>query len=188
MGCCDDLKALLAPLGLYDLSAGARNEAELFALGAALDGVDAALTAAEREALVPTATDEGLARWEAALPWRPAAGTLAERRAAISALLCVDGDSLTLEAVNRAIQGCGIRASALETNVPGRIRIIFPDVVGEPESFEQIRQILLDIIPCHLEAEFYFRYLTWAEWEPRNLSWAQVEVAGHTWDSLERWV
>ena len=37
-------------------------------------------------------------------------------------------------------------------------------------------------------AEFYFRYLTWAEWEPRNLSWAQVEVAGHTWDSLERWV
>ena len=71
MGCCDDLKALLAPLGLYDLSAGARNEAELFALGAALDGVDAALTAAEREALVPTATDEGLARWEAALPWRP---------------------------------------------------------------------------------------------------------------------
>ena len=80
MGCCDDLKALLAPLGLYDLSPGARNEAELFALGAALDGVDAALTAAEREALVPTATDEGLARWEAALPWRPAAGTLAERR------------------------------------------------------------------------------------------------------------
>ena len=45
MGCCDDLKALLAPLGLYDLSAGARNEAELFDLGAALDGVDAALTA-----------------------------------------------------------------------------------------------------------------------------------------------
>ena len=34
MGCCDDLKALLAPLGLYDLSPGARNEAELFALAA----------------------------------------------------------------------------------------------------------------------------------------------------------
>ena len=109
-------------------------------------------------------------------------------RAAIAALLQINGDSLTPEAISRTLQGCGIRASALETNVPGRIRIIFPDVVGEPESFEQIRQILLDIIPCHLEAEFYFRYLTWAEWEPRNLSWAQVEVAGHTWDSLERWV
>ena len=71
MSGCDDLKALLAPLGLYDLSAGTRNEAELFALGAALDGVDAALTAAEREALVPTAVGEGLALREALLPWRP---------------------------------------------------------------------------------------------------------------------
>ena len=61
MGCCDDLKTLLSPLGLYDLTAGRRNEAELFALGAALDGVGAALEAAEREALVPTATGEGLA-------------------------------------------------------------------------------------------------------------------------------
>lgn len=87
MSGCDDLKALLAPLGLYDLSAGTRNEAELFALGAALDGVDAALTAAEREALVPTAVGEGLALREALLPWRPAAETLAERRAAIRALL-----------------------------------------------------------------------------------------------------
>ena len=110
MSGCDDLKALLAPLGLYDLSAGTRNEAELFALGAALDGVDAVLTAAEREALVPTAVGEGLALREALLPWRPAAETLAERRAAIRALLCIDGDSLTLAAVNRAIQGCGIRA------------------------------------------------------------------------------
>ena len=115
MSGCDDLKVLLAPLGLYDLSAGTRNEAELFALGAALDGVDAALTAAEREALVPTAVGEGLALREALLPWRPAAETLAERRAAIRALLCIDGDSLTLAAVNRAIQGCGIRAQVRET-------------------------------------------------------------------------
>lgn len=104
MGCCDDLKALLAPLGLYDLSAGTRNEAELFALGGALDGVDAALETAEREALVSTAVGEGLTLREALLPWRPAAETLAERRAAIRALHGIDGDSLTLAAVNRAIQ------------------------------------------------------------------------------------
>lgn len=184
MGCCDDLKALLAPLGLYDLSPGARNEAELFALGAALDGVDAALTAAEREALVPTATAEGLARWEAALPWRPAAGTLAERRAAISALLCVDGDSLTLEAVNRAIQGCGIRARVQETGI-GTVEVWFPGQKGVPPRFERIRRILLDILPCHLAVTFCFRYLSWEEFEGRSLSWAAVEAAGTTWEELE---
>ena len=183
MSGCDDLKALLAPLGLYDLSAGTRNEAELFALGAALDGVDAALTAAEREALVPTAVGEGLTLWEALLPWRPAAETLAERRAAIRALLCIDGDSLTLAAVNRAIQGCGIRAQVRETGV-GTVEVWFPGQQGVPAQFERIRRILLDLLPCHLAVTFCFRYLSWEEFEGRSLSWAAVEAAGTTWEGL----
>ena len=184
MSGCDDLKALLAPLGLYDLLAGTRNEAELFALGAALDGVDAALTAAEREALVPTAVGEGLALREALLPWRPAAETLAERRAAIRALLCIDGDSLTLAAVNRAIQGCGIRAQVRETGV-GNVEVWFPGQQGVPAQFERIRRILLDLLPCHLAVTFCFRYLSWEEFEGRSLSWAAVEAAGTTWEGLE---
>ena len=184
MSGCDDLKALLAPLGLYDLSAGTRNEAELFALGAALDGVDAALTAAEREALVPTAVGEGLALREALLPWRPAAETLAERRAAIRALLCIDGDSLTLAAVNRAIQGCGIRAQVRETGV-GTVEVWFSGPQGVPAQFERIRRILLDLLPCHLAVTFCFRYLSWEEFEGRSLSWAAVEAAGTTWEGLE---
>ena len=184
MSGCDDLKALLAPLGLYDLSAGTRNEAELFALGAALDGVDAALTAAEREALVPTAVGEGLALREALLPWRPAAETLAERRAAIRALLCIDGDSLTLAAVNRAIQGCGIRVQVRETGV-GTVEVWFPGQQGVPAQFERIRRILLDLLPCHLAVTFCFRYLSWEEFEGRSLSWAAVEAAGTTWEELE---
>ena len=184
MGCCDDLKALLAPLGLYDLSAGTRNEAELFALGGALDGVDAALETAEREALVPTAVGEGLTLREALLPWRPAAETLAERRAAIRALHGIDGDSLTLAAVNRAIQGCGIRARVQETGV-GTVEVWFPGQKGVPARFERIRRILLDILPCHLAVSFCFRYLTWEEFEERALPWAAVEAAGTTWEGLE---
>ena len=184
MSGCDDLKALLAPLGLYDLSAGTRNEAELFALGAALDGVDAVLTAAEREALVPTAVGEGLALREALLPWRPAAETLAERRAAIRALLCIDGDSLTLAAVNRAIQVCGIRAQVRETGV-GTVEVWFPGQQGVPAQFERIRRILLDLLPYHLAVTFCFRYLSWEEFEGRSLSWAAVEAAGTTWEGLE---
>ena len=176
--------ALLAPLGLYDLSAGTRNEAELFALGGALDGVDAALETAEREALVSTAVGEGLTLREALLPWRPAAETLAERRAAIRALHGIDGDSLTLAAVNRAIQGCGIRARVQETGV-GTVEVWFPGQKGVPARFERIRRILLDILPCHLAVRFCFRYLTWEEFEERALPWAAVEAAGTTWEGLE---
>ena len=124
------------------------------------------------------------ARTLALLPWRPAAETLAERRAAIRALLCIDGDSLTLAAVNRAIQGCGIRAQVRETGV-GTVEVWFPGQQGVPAQFERIRRILLDLLPCHLAVTFCFRYLSWEEFEGRSPSWAAVEAAGTTWEELE---
>ena len=67
----------------------------------------------------------------------------------------------------------------------GRIRVIFPDVPGVPEGFEQIRSVILDLIPCHLETEFYFRYITWEECEAQLFTWQMVEDGQHTWYSFE---
>ena len=47
-------------------------------------------------------------------------------------------------AIDRTIRGCGIRARALEMG-GGQLRVIFPEVAGEPEDFDQIRKIILDI-------------------------------------------
>ena len=66
-----------------------------------------------------------------------------------------------------------------------QLRVIFPEVAGEPEGFPQIQKIILDILPCHLGVEFYFRYLTWEECEAAGYTWAQVEAAGHTWESFQ---
>ena len=178
------LRTLLEPLGVYDLTAGTINGAELYALGGSLDAVSEMLDTVERESLTATAEDEGLHRREALFARRSAAVTPEARRAAIAALLQIDGDSLTPAAINRTIQGCGIRAKALEIDT-GHLRVVFPDVGGVPEEFEQIRSIILDILPCHLEVEFYFRYLTWAECERGAYTWATVEAAGHTWDTFQ---
>ena len=163
------LKALLEPLGVYDLGAGTINGAELAALGTGLDEIGTQLETAEREAL--------FAR-------RPAAVTPEERRAAIAALLQIDGDSLTPEAINRTLGGCGIKAWAQEMG-DGHLRVRFPEVAGVPLEFEQMKPIILDILPCHLEVEFYFRYLTWAECEAAGYTWAEIEEAGHTWESFQ---
>ena len=103
---------------------------------------------------------------------------------AIAALLQIDGDSLTPQAIDRTIRGCGIRAKALEIDT-GHLRVIFPEVAGVPDEFDQIQKIILDILPCHLEVEFYFRYLTWEECEQAQMTWASVEAANHTWESFE---
>ena len=188
MGYAQYLCRLLAPLGIYNLQEHSISGAAVAALGGGLDAAAAQIEQAEQESLTATATGQGLARREALFARTPVADAPEERRAAIAALLQIDGDSLTPEAIERTMRGCGIRARAQEMEEKGHLRITFPDVVGEPEEFDRIREILLDILPCHLAVEFYFRYVTWAEWETRDLTWAVVEAAEHTWESLERWV
>ncbi len=178
------LRQLLAPLGVYDMGRDSIGGAELHAMGRLFDAVVNRLELAERESLTATAEDEGLRRREALFLRRPAAHTPAERRAAIAALLQIDGDSLTPSAINRTLQGCGVRARALELG-NGRLRVVFPDVGGVPAEFERISAIILKILPCHLEPEFYFRYLTWAECERAAYTWAAVEMAGYDWDGFQ---
>ena len=120
------LCALLEPLGVYDLRPDSINRAELHALGTGLDSVAKRLETAEREALVATAEDEGLCRMEKLFARRSAAVTVEERRKAIAALVQISGDSLTPEAINRTVVGCGIAAEVLEQG-DGQLRVIFPE-------------------------------------------------------------
>ena len=63
----------------------------------------------------------------------------------------------------------------------GYIRVTFPDVVGVPDGFDQIREIILDIIPCHLEVEFFFRFLIWAECHASGYTWRAVQQNQWSW-------
>lgn len=180
----DYLRALLAPLGVYRLDRNSLSGAELYALGRGLDAVSARLDQVEREGLTATAEDEGLRRREALFLRRPAAVTPEERRAAIAALLQIDGDSLTPEAIDRTIRGCGIRAKAIEMGT-NQVRVVFPETAGVPAEFEQIRKIILDILPCHLGVEFYFRFLTWEECHREEYTWALVEEREYDWEGFQ---
>ena len=180
----DYLRALLAPLGVYRLDRDSLSGAELYALGRGLDAASARLDQVEREGLTATAEDEGLRRREALFLRRPAAVTPEERRAAIAALLQIDGDSLTPEAIDRTIRGCGIRAKAIEMGT-NQVRVVFPETAGVPAEFEQIRKIILDILPCHLGVEFYFRFLTWEECHREEYTWALVEEREYDWSGFQ---
>ena len=186
MGYAQYLRDLLEPLGIYTFTDGSVSGGAVEAAGAALDGVSAALEEAEREALVPTAEDWGLAQLEDLFAKHPVSPTLELRRAALCALLQIGGDDFTVEAINRALSGCGIKALAEETEKKGSVKVWFPNTVGVPDEFSQVESIILDIIPCHLLVEFYFRYLTWLECERVGFTWQSVEDAHHTWESFEK--
>ena len=67
----------------------------------------------------------------------------------------------------------------------GTVEVWFPGQKGVPAQFDRIRRILLDILPCHLEVTFCFRYLTWEEFEGRALTWEALEEGETTWERLE---
>ena len=107
------------------------------------------------------------------------------RREAVAALLRIGGDCFTLSDINSTISGCGIKALAQEKEQFGYIRVIFPETAGVPPEFEQISQIILDIIPCHLEVEFYFRYLTWAECQRPRLYLGRCHQNQWNWQEFQ---
>ena len=128
---------------------------ELVGAGTALDGCGAALDRVEREMLLTTAQDTGLEAVEELLVRRPVTTSLERRRAALAALLRIGGE------------------------------VRFPDVPGIPDGFEELRQIIEDILPCHLEIEYVFWYVTWERLERLFNTWGDIEAGDYTWETLE---
>lgn len=180
------LKELLLPLRVYDLDAPF-NSGELDSAGLALDGVDYALEEVDRETNLTTAESWGLERIAQLVARRPVAESSEMMAEALAALLRIGGDSFTLASINDTISGCGIPAKVLEVDV-GAVAVIFPGIPGVPEGFEQLKKIVEDILPPHLEIQYWLRYITWEELEESFPVWQQLEDTGLSWERLETYV
>jgi hypothetical protein len=178
---------LLLPLGPYSRQ-GVYTAGELEGEGRALDGVQSALEELEREAMLDTAEGVGLENLEGLLVHRPVAETAPARRAALSALLRIGGDSFTLAAINDNLKGCGLNVEVSETGETGVVEVRFPDVPGIPEGFEKLKKIIEDILPCHLEPRYVYWYITWQMVEEKFGTWGAIEAGGYTWEELEKLV
>ena len=184
MGYYEYMIRQLQPLRLYALETGVGAE-DLRAVGAMLDAIEAAMEHTEKESCVLSAEDEGLAAVERLLPYVPAYTDLAARRAALAALLRIDGRSFTLSALRDTLSGCGVTAVVDEGEEHYVVTVRFPDTMGEPENFEQLRPRIEAILPCHLEIRYLLRWLLWQELE-RIPSWAVLEAQVDSFAALEK--
>ena len=180
----DYLVSLLQPLGAYDLGRGTINRGELAAYGGELDLVNQELDDTAREMNLVTAKGFGLERVEALLPYRPVCLTEGQRRMALAALLRISGDSFTPEAINDTLRGCGLNARAEEGEQPGYVKVYFPDVAGIPEGFDQLRAIIEEILPSHVDITYVFWYNTWAMVADRHPTFGNAGGTGLSWYGL----
>lgn len=177
------LRDLLAPLGVYRWE-GTFRWGELQSEGAALDQAEEVLARIQREANLATAQEEGLTGLCRLLGCREE-GEPDQLRQTLAALLRVGSGSFTLAAVNDAVRGCGISALVEETGDPLKLAVSFPDTGGMPDDFARRQQVIEKLLPCHVQVEYQFQYMTWTLLEGRFLSWAQLEETGATWKTFE---
>ena len=177
------LRDLLRPLGIYDLEAPF-NGGELDAQGEALDRAMAALEEIQRESSLTTAESWGLEQVARLFLRRPVATQPRPLADALAALLRIGGDSFTLEAINDTILGCGIPAKVEELGAAA-VAVSFPGVAGEPPGFGELKRIIEDILPPHLDIQYHFWYLTWAELEDKFSCWRDIEDRDLTGSGLE---
>ena len=187
MGYGTYLKELLRPLGIYRLENSAGG-AELEGIGQALDRVEQTLEILQREVCLATAENTGLDAIEKLLTRKPVATSIERRRSALAALLRIGGDSFTLADINDNLKGCGLNTAVSETDIPQTVEVRFPDVPGIPDGFEEMRAIIEDILPCHLQINYVFWYITWALMEERFKTWGDIERLNLTWEELEKLV
>lgn len=186
MSGAEELKALLAPLRVYDLT-GPYIGAELKAEGTALDGAQETLETVQREMLPLTAESWGLEQLAALFPRRPAANSTQALGQALAALLRIGGDSFTPDAIRDTLTGCGA-VCQVEEGAPGYVTVSFPGIPGIPARFQEMKAIIEDILPAHVLAQYVFWYITWAQLENRLSTWQAIEDREMTWTQLETFV
>ena len=177
------LKELLRPLGVYRLD-GQLNGGELNAQGAALDRIEAMLDELQREADLTTANSWGLERISELFVRTPVTDNPRMLAQALAALIRISGDSFTLKGINDALCGCGIKTEVVE-NGTGSVTVSFPDTRGIPEGFEEMREIIEDTLPPHLEIVYFFVYTMWQDIEQANVCWQDVEDRELDWEAFE---
>lgn len=68
-----------------------------------------------------------------------------------------------------------------------KVVITFIGTRGKPPNEADMRQVLREIIPAHLELDFRYTYLIWDELDAADLTWDELEAMHMTWDQLEVW-
>lgn len=184
MGYFEHLKEILMPLRLYDLDIGV-GRAELAALGREMDRQDSMQETLELEMIPATASSYGLMAYEEIMPFVPVCDSTEERRAAIAALLRIDGGGFTQEALSSAVAGCGIGALVEESQIPETLTVTIVNSRGVPEDFAELKSRIEQILPCHLDVVYKFIYSTWNELMGLLTDWSELEAAKLSWRELE---
>ena len=177
-----ELRELLAPLGVYDLSPGSVVTAELHIYAAALGQFGRNMAQTLDDLFPASCSPQRLAQWERLLDLPVGRASLEARRGMVLAKLSLDEGDFTVEGIRRSLLAAGLSASIREDWERGVLSLYDAVILGDYQTLDEVKRQVLKMLPVQLEAEFDIGVLTWEQFEGFGLSFSAWDGGNFTWE------
>lgn len=107
------------------------------------------------------------------------------RRSAVLSRLRGFGPMTRSRIINMAKAYTG--GSVKITEYPGeyRVEIEFTDVIGIPLGIDNLKQILREAMPAHIQLDFKYKYITWNQFDAKGWTFNDLDAQDLTWDEFD---
>lgn len=149
-----------------------------------IDATNAAVGLMAANAMISTADENGVKRWEKILGVStPMNSTLQARKDALIARLMTKPpiNLETLREIIEAYMGLGV-----EISVTGSVITVLYRGLSRIWDLSPLYATLYETIPASLLVQIAYKYLTWYEFNAQQLTFLALDAKGLNWNTLER--
>ncbi len=162
------VKNQLEPLKIYAEDAVV-HEVDIIVHAKQLDDAEEAINDLEKQTVIRTATEEGVTYREQLYGISPINMTIEERRTNVLAKTR-GGQGCTPELIKLSALAYGHNVEVIENYDEYEFVIRFIDETGIPSNMDDVRAVMNQLKPAHLQVLFRFKYLVISEMEKTSIA------------------
>ena len=176
----------LEPLKLYALHQNSLVDCEITVYEEVFSRIRQALEEILAQALVRTATDEGLLMHEKLVGLHTRSGLNVDtRRTLVLYRRSIAPFDFHLSGMVNSIRAAGLEAEIEEDYIGEKLIVTAKKLMDEFFDLDAVKASLFTMLPAHLEAEFDIGSMTWDMFNSYETTWEKWDSADFTWERFD---
>lgn len=185
MSSLNSLKQILRPLGFYNLQENSLISAELAAYAAVLDDIENQLLELEQERFIVTAQKYGLDIRERIFGKEYHEKNIEDRRNLLLHRYSINSNDFNESSFKKIFNTVGLSAYIIEYPLQNKVYINCIEFSNPSVNKTNIKNIIQEFLPAHLEYIFDLRNLHWDLIDSKNNTFNEIDAKNLTWDDID---
>lgn len=185
MDSLNSMKQKLRPLGFYNLSDNSLISSELAAYADVLNDIEAQLVELERERYITTSESYGLEMRERILSEKKSERTIESRRNILLYRYSINPTDFNENSIKQVMKNAGIIGEIVEIPREFKIYINCLEIENRLEDKANIKEMIEEFLPAHLDCIFNFGNLKWDTIDNGNKTFDEMDAQNLTWDEID---